>query len=93
LLLKTPENHPKNLFNHLFCCIFAMYIVLISDDLRAQARGIVAEPPAPLAARVMERIARRERHPQVRREAQARRGSAAKRLAQKTSLRSVLIKN
>jgi hypothetical protein len=33
--------------------------------------------------RVMERIARRERHPQVRREAQARRGSAAKRLAQK----------
>jgi hypothetical protein len=30
----------------------------------------------------MERIARRKRHPQVRREAQARRGSAAKRLAQ-----------
>jgi hypothetical protein len=31
----------------------------------------------------MERIARREAHPQVRREAQARRGSAPKRLAQK----------
>jgi hypothetical protein len=40
----------------------------------------------------MERIARREAHPQVRREAQARGGSAPKRLAQEILLRKIQLK-
>jgi hypothetical protein len=43
-------------------CFYVCFAELGTQNLRAKraARGIVAEPAAPLAARVMERIARRE---------------------------------